>query len=144
MTKKGEDKKGNGTSKSPNTNSKPANTSRAKSSKRSAKKDVPHVVHENNGWVVRSSRTGRFVTAVYPQKSDAIDAGRRIARNSSSKVLVHGRSGQIFQRSPVPSTVSESVIRRAVRMTNEKSLTKSTVQKYPLSKSGAKSPSKKK
>lgn len=108
------------------------------------RKDVPHVVSESGGWVVRSSRTGRFITSVYPKKSDAIDAGRRIARSSGSKVLVHGRSGQIFQRSPVPSTISESVIRKAVRTTSGKSATKKNSSKKSLkAKASRKSGSKK-
>lgn len=116
-------------------------SSELKKSAGSRKKDVPHVVSQNGGWAVRSSRSGRFVSAIYKDKSLAIDAGRRIARNSGSKALVHGPSGQVFQRSPVPSTISEATIRRAVRATSEKVTLKGSKK---AARVGSKSSSKKK
>lgn len=107
-------------------------------------KDIPHVVSVPDGWAVRSSLTGRFVTDFYSKKSDAIDAGQRIARKSGSKVLVHGRSGQVFHRSPVASTISESVIRKAVRATSGESAAKSASKNSATAKSSRKSGSKKK
>ena len=79
------------------------------------RKDTQHVVEENGQWIVKSARSGRFVTKPYLVKSDAIDAGRRLARSSGSDLLVHGPSGQIFRPSPAPSDLQEDSIRDWVR-----------------------------
>lgn len=108
------------------------------------RKDAQHVVGHDGGWVVRSSRTGRFVTRTYPLKDQAIDAGRRIARKSGGELLVHGRSGQIFQHTSVPSTISEAVVRKAIRAENKKSIaTKSRRSVRVKSKKNARASKKK-
>lgn len=144
MTKRTGSKSSNGHAKSGNKNEGAKSTSQSRGTSSLAKKDVAHVVSGHGGWAVRSSRTGKFITGFYSEKSDAIDAGQRIARSSGSKVLVHGRSGQIFQRSPVRSTISESVIRKAVRAAGNKAATKSASKKSTAVNSSRKSLSKKK
>jgi len=65
-----------------------------------------HVVQHEKGWAVRGAGNER-VTAVFGTQAEAIDAGRRIAENQSSELLVHGRDGRIrskdsFGHDPVP------------------------------------------
>lgn len=106
------------------------------------KKDVQHVIEHNGNWVVKDARSGRFLTQFYPNKSEAIDAGRLIANTLGGELLVHGRSGQIFQHSPVPSTLPEDIIRQAIRSANEGAHT--AVRKTSPSRSLKKTVTKKK
>jgi hypothetical protein len=73
-----------------------------------------HVVPHDGKWAVKGEGSKR-VTAVYDAKKDAIDAARKIARDEAGKLVVHGRSGQVFRKPEAHSSVSESVIRQAVR-----------------------------
>ena len=73
-----------------------------------------HVVLHDGKWAVKGEGR-KCVTAVYETKQEAIDAAREIAKNSGTEVLVHGHLGQIFQRSEIPGTVSEDLVRKAVR-----------------------------
>lgn len=54
-----------------------------------------HVVpHPEGGWAVRREGSDR-VTSRHPTQSDAIDAGREIARNQRSELVIHRRDGTI-------------------------------------------------
>jgi uncharacterized protein DUF2188 len=56
-----------------------------------------HVVPRNDGWVVRKEGTIR-ATSVHQTQRDAVDAGRKIARNQSSELVIHRRDGRIRDR----------------------------------------------
>lgn len=65
-----------------------------------------HVVKHEKGWAVRGAGNER-ATGVFRTQAEAIDAGRQIAGNQSSELLVHGRDGRIrskdsFGPDPVP------------------------------------------
>lgn len=53
-----------------------------------------HVVRHDEGWAVRGAGNGK-ATAVFRTQAEAVDAGRRIAQNQRSELLVHGRDGRI-------------------------------------------------
>ena len=57
-----------------------------------------HVVPAKEGWAVRSSGSQR-ATKVFDTQKEAIAAGRRIAMNQGSELLVHGRNGRIREKS---------------------------------------------
>ena len=56
-----------------------------------------HVVPHNGGWAVLGEGNSR-VTSTFERQSDAIGAGRTIAQNQGSELLIHGRNGQIRER----------------------------------------------
>lgn len=56
-----------------------------------------HVVRHDQGWAVRGEGNQR-VTSVHGTQEAAIDAGRLIARNQQSELLIHGRDGRIRAR----------------------------------------------
>lgn len=56
-----------------------------------------HVVPTDGGWGVRGAGNSRL-TGVYDTQAEAYDAGREIARNQGSELLLHGRNGQIRAR----------------------------------------------
>lgn len=58
-----------------------------------------HVVpnSERGGWDVRGAGNSR-ATSHHNTKSEAIDAGREIAKNQSSELLIHKRDGKIAER----------------------------------------------
>ncbi len=57
-----------------------------------------HVVpYGDNQWAVRGAGNQR-VTSVHDTQSQAIGAGRSIALNQESEMLIHGRNGQIRAR----------------------------------------------
>ncbi len=53
-----------------------------------------HVVRHDEGWAVKGSGNEK-ATAVFRTQAEAIEAGRRIAQNQGSELLVHGRNGRI-------------------------------------------------
>jgi len=58
-----------------------------------------HVVRGNNGgWQVRIEGSAR-TRSIHNTQADAVAAGRTIARNKKSELLVHGRDGKIRERS---------------------------------------------
>jgi len=61
-------------------------------------------------WALVVPHHGR-AASVYPTKQAAIDHAHRIARN----VIVHGRNGQILQKSKAESRLREATLRKAVR-----------------------------
>jgi len=56
-----------------------------------------HVVPRDNGWAVRGAGSKR-ASSVHRTQREAIDAGRKIARNQGSELLIHGRDGRIRDR----------------------------------------------
>ncbi len=57
-----------------------------------------HVVPHDDGWAVVGAGNER-ATSVHDTQQEAIDAGREIAQNNQSELLVHNRQGQIRERS---------------------------------------------
>lgn len=53
-----------------------------------------HVVPHNGQWAVLGEGNQR-VTSVHPTQQQAIDAGRGIARNQESELVIHRPNGQI-------------------------------------------------
>jgi hypothetical protein len=76
-----------------------------------------HVVPHDGAWAVRKKAGGSI--SVFENKSDAIDEARKQARQNASGIVVHGKSGQIIQNSPVKSTLTDTAIRDAVRTVNK-------------------------
>lgn len=56
-----------------------------------------HVVPRDGEWAVRKEGSSRD-TSRFSTQEEAIRAGRRIARNQGSELLVHGRDGRIRER----------------------------------------------
>lgn len=56
-----------------------------------------HVVPHTAGWAVRGAGSSK-ATSVYKTQQQAIDAGRSIAKNQKSELLVHGADGKIRAR----------------------------------------------
>lgn len=53
-----------------------------------------HVVPHQDGWAVRGAGNQR-ATSVHSTQQEAIDAGREIARNQHSELVIHRPNGQI-------------------------------------------------
>lgn len=53
-----------------------------------------HVVRHGKDWAVRGEGNAR-VTAIHDTQAQAIDAGRNIARNQQSELVIHDRHGRI-------------------------------------------------
>ncbi len=56
-----------------------------------------HVVRHGSDWAVRGAGNHR-VTGIFDTQAEAVEAGRDIARNQGSELLIHGRDGQIRAR----------------------------------------------
>ena len=56
-----------------------------------------HVVPHPGGWAVRGEGNQR-ATSVHATQAEARGAGREIAINNSSELLIHNRQGQIRAR----------------------------------------------
>lgn len=56
-----------------------------------------HVVPHADGWAVRGASSSR-ATSVHKTQQQAIDAGRSIAKNQKTELLVHGTNGKIRSR----------------------------------------------
>jgi hypothetical protein len=56
-----------------------------------------HIVPAGEGWGVRGAGNGRL-TSAHDTQRQAINAGRQIARNQQSELLIHGQNGQIRER----------------------------------------------
>jgi Uncharacterized protein conserved in bacteria (DUF2188) len=102
-----------------------------------------HVVPYDGAWAVRKEGSNR-ATIVFEVKSDAIDAARKIARSQGADLIIHGRSGQIFQRSDARSSISEKKIRDAIRTSAKKTTSRSSTTKKSSAKGSSKSKSNKK
>lgn len=55
------------------------------------------VVTHGDGWAVRGEGNER-VTRVFDRKQDAVAAGREIAKNQASELLIQKRDGTIGER----------------------------------------------
>ena len=53
-----------------------------------------HVVPHGNQWAVKGAGNSK-ATSVHRTQRDAIDAGRGIARNQKSELVIHRPNGQI-------------------------------------------------
>lgn len=73
-----------------------------------------HVIPYNGKWAVKREGSSRL-TSVHETKREAIDAARKIARNQSGSLYVHGRSGQILLGAESSSKIRDDRIRMAVR-----------------------------
>lgn len=56
-----------------------------------------HIVPHGNKWAIKGEGN-RKATKVFDTQGKAFDAGREIAKNQNSELLVHGRNGQIRER----------------------------------------------
>ena len=56
-----------------------------------------HVVPHDGAWAVRGEGNSR-ATSVHDTQQQAIQAGREIAQNQGSELLIHGQNGQIRAR----------------------------------------------
>lgn len=56
-----------------------------------------HIVSHKNGWAVTGAGNSKS-TSVHSTQKSAINAGREIARNQKSELIIHGRNGQIRDR----------------------------------------------
>jgi hypothetical protein len=74
-----------------------------------------HVIPHDGTWAVRSQASGTMW--IFDSKSAAIDDARKRAReqNEASRIVVHGKSGQIIQNTSVKSRLTDKAIRDAVR-----------------------------
>lgn len=73
-----------------------------------------HVVRAKDGWAVKKeASTSR--PSVYDTQRDAVEAGRKIARDQGILLVVHGRDGRILQRKdygsdPLPPKETRKVL----------------------------------
>ena len=56
-----------------------------------------HVVKHPDGWAAKKEGGDRASVVADTQK-EAIDAGRRLAQNERSELVVHGRDGKIREK----------------------------------------------
>jgi len=56
-----------------------------------------HVVPRNGGWAVRKAGSER-VTRHFKTQKEAIKEARKIAKNQSTELYIHGRNGKIRER----------------------------------------------
>lgn len=61
-----------------------------------ARKDV-HVTPRPGGWAVQKSGSDRASKATHTQR-EAIAAGRRLAREEKSELVIHGEDGRIREK----------------------------------------------
>lgn len=56
-----------------------------------------HIVPSDGKWAVKGEGNSK-ATSVFDTQKQAIDAGKEIAINQESELLIHGRNGQIRER----------------------------------------------
>lgn len=56
-----------------------------------------HVVPASRGWAVKTAGAEK-ATRVFETQREAIQAGREIAVNNKSELLIHGRDGRIREK----------------------------------------------
>lgn len=96
-----------------------------------------HVVPCKDGWAVKSGakRSGRPAAAsIYPTKQEAIDAGRSIAQQQGSDLIVHGSSGQMLHSTSPLSSLDEQKVRDAVRFVSSTTTNQSPAIKKSVAK----------
>lgn len=97
-----------------------------------AKTQTLHVVPNDGAWAIRATpgkKTWSFAT-----KQDAIDEARRRVSHNVSRIIVHGKSGQIFQNITAPRELTYAVVRDAVRSTKSISAKRSSEKVSPRKK----------
>jgi hypothetical protein len=70
------------------------------------KQDV-HVVPSGSGWIVQIG--GEAASHPYPNRREAVQVGRRLARSNRVDYVLHGPDGRVrqqdsFRRDPFPAT----------------------------------------
>jgi hypothetical protein len=60
-------------------------------------KNNQHIVPRKDGWAVKGEGNSR-ATSVHDTQAKAIEAGRKIARNKKSELLIHSTTGKIRAR----------------------------------------------
>jgi hypothetical protein len=58
-----------------------------------------HIVKHNEGWAVKGEGNSK-ATVVAPTKQEAIEAGKSIAKNQSSELVIHGKDGRYRRKTP--------------------------------------------
>lgn len=53
-----------------------------------------HVTPRDGDWAVKREGADR-ASSIHPTQGDAIDAGRELAINNRSELVIHGRDGKI-------------------------------------------------
>lgn len=71
-----------------------------------AKGKPQHIVPHPDGWAVKGEGNSK-PTKITSTKQEAVDAGREIAKNQQSELVIHGKDGRIqdkdsFGNDPVP------------------------------------------
>lgn len=61
------------------------------------KKNNQHIVPHQDGWAVKGANNRR-ATSVHRTQTEAINAGRSIAINQKSELLIHNTEGRIRQK----------------------------------------------
>jgi hypothetical protein len=56
-----------------------------------------HVVKHDGGWAVKGAGNQK-ATVITPTKQQAIDAGKAIAKNQGSELVIHGKDGKIQEK----------------------------------------------
>lgn len=56
-----------------------------------------HIVKRGDQWAIRAENAKRD-TRVVDKQAEAIKAGRQIAKNQGSELIIHGRDGRIRAR----------------------------------------------
>ena len=56
-----------------------------------------HVVLRNDGWAVRSEGRSR-ATSIHSSQREAIESARKLAQQTGTTVVIHGRDGRIKER----------------------------------------------
>jgi len=56
-----------------------------------------HIVPHPQGWAVKSEGSSK-ASSVHSTQAEAITQGRKVAKNQSSELLIHGRDGRIRAR----------------------------------------------
>lgn len=59
-----------------------------------AKSTNIHVIHLNDGWIVRKEGTYQ-PTSVHRTQKDAVAVARKIAREKNTQLVIHGRNGRV-------------------------------------------------
>jgi hypothetical protein len=56
-----------------------------------------HVVPRNDGWAVRSEGRSR-AASIHSSQREAIEVGRKLAKDASTTLVIHRRDGRIKER----------------------------------------------
>ncbi len=58
---------------------------------------IQHVVPKDKSWVVKSTSSIK-ATRIFNTQKEAIDYGKKVAKNNKTDVIVYGRNGKIRER----------------------------------------------